>query len=32
MSDSTIIYVVQEIYRAVSEVNWRQELNKEYNL
>ncbi len=32
MSNSTIIYDAQEIHRAVTAVNWRQELNKEYNL
>lgn len=32
MSNSTIIYDAQEIHRAVTAVNWRQELNKKYNL
>lgn len=32
MSYSTIIYDAQEIYRAVTEMNWRQELYKECNL
>ena len=31
MSDSTILYDAQEIYRAVTEVNWRQDLYKECN-
>ena len=32
MSNSTIIYDAQEIHRAVTEMNWRQELCKECNL